>query len=575
MTLAIENTTLYLTDHYNGYLIALDTDDGETVWRRKFECNTSIPTIHDGTIYMGCYEHLYAVDAQENEVQWKFTTNAPVRSAPAVLDNTIYVTNDGGVLYAVEAEKPKERWHINEKDKKLLSPVVADGTVYVTGYQPLELFSERQVIAIDAETGVDQWRYEGQGLTSPAIVDETLYVGAARFSESNEKTGAIVAIDAEDGTRNWQLQTSSPTSPPVIADGVIYTVREDGKLSARNLEDRSQRWQFQTRDSVIDFGLSFYDPGSWLDKKRPSLPTIANGTVYVGGGSGLYAIGDDSSVLSTFTLPFRESIFAPEDTIAGLGGLFGISYGGAKSYQRLSSTGEEKSDNTKRQDAIEAAEIAQEEGDDAREGSDYGRAIAAYETATEAYQTALGLMDADDESREKIETELATVEKTLQELRDHTEKITEITEQLRTADKNLQTAITNHLEGQKTVPKSCYRQAAIGYEEAIDSLQEDRVQLFDDGGIEIHRDTSLASAPKRVLEEPEWWTEKSSNDDTVDIASREDMNEVSQETLDSMHPVIRMLVKAWWNDEIETVIEDISEIESRHRISTSELERLK
>lgn len=135
------------------------------------------------------------------------------------------------------ADRPGIEWTTNtDLGTVFASPVVADGLVIQSdsGESPA-------VVAFDANTGTERWRFtpEGGARSAPAVHDGTVYVGdmAARF----------YALDAEDGTEQWRLDaTPHPlaTAPPTVVDGTVF-VPGRGAFLALDADDGTESWRHE------------------------------------------------------------------------------------------------------------------------------------------------------------------------------------------------------------------------------------------------------------------------------------------------------------------------------------------
>src|SRR5262249_30985004 len=132
------------------------------------------------TLFVGSSrtDSVTAVDTQTGEDRWRFFANGPVRFAPAVWDNRVYITSDDGYLYCVDAGDGELQWKFrggpSERqvlgNERLIStwparggPVVADGIVYfAAGIWP---FMGVFVHALDARTGQVVWTNDAEGST--------------------------------------------------------------------------------------------------------------------------------------------------------------------------------------------------------------------------------------------------------------------------------------------------------------------------------------------------------------------------------------------------------------------------
>lgn len=86
-----------------------------------------------------------------------------------------------------------------------------------------------------------RWTFETDGAvrSSPAIVDETVYVGS--------DDGHLYAIDAETGTEVWSFETGGPVvSSPAFLRHVVYVGSDDGRLYALSAETGDEIWTYET-----------------------------------------------------------------------------------------------------------------------------------------------------------------------------------------------------------------------------------------------------------------------------------------------------------------------------------------
>ncbi len=119
-----------------------------------------------------------AYDAAAGEERWRFTADGPVRFAPVVWRDRLFVVSDDGYLYCLDAAHGRVLWKFRggPSDRKVLgngrlistwpargAPAVADGTVYfAAGIWP---FMGIFLHALDARTGEVVWTNDGDGST--------------------------------------------------------------------------------------------------------------------------------------------------------------------------------------------------------------------------------------------------------------------------------------------------------------------------------------------------------------------------------------------------------------------------
>jgi hypothetical protein len=174
------------------------------------------------------------------------------------------------VLYALDIADGVERWRfsVGEGASYTLGPsaAVRDGTVY---FASASAESEQGLFALDAATGNEIWRFEPvkPGLFTPAVVDDTLYIGG--------EGGDVYAIDTASGEQRWKAVVSSAWSAPAVADDAVFVQTMADTLACLDRETGEVRWEVA-------------NPASWC------APVVAGDTVYVGADGlwfemGLYA----------------------------------------------------------------------------------------------------------------------------------------------------------------------------------------------------------------------------------------------------------------------------------------------
>ncbi|MBN2317254.1 MAG: PQQ-binding-like beta-propeller repeat protein, partial [Sedimentisphaerales bacterium] len=136
------------------------------------------PVIADGMLYYGSSADckVYALDAVTGKTRWTFFTDGPVRFAPVVWRDRLFVASDDGYLYCLTATDGQLLWKLRggPKDEMLLGndrmisrwparggPVVINNILYFcAGIWPTE---EIFVYAIDPSSGKVLWCNDSSG----------------------------------------------------------------------------------------------------------------------------------------------------------------------------------------------------------------------------------------------------------------------------------------------------------------------------------------------------------------------------------------------------------------------------
>ena len=215
---------------------------------------------------------------------WEANVGAPVAAAPIITDQAVVVATTEGTIHGLSSGEGTELWRYPGEDHEALGPIetslaVSDGALFASG--------RSGAVAIDIATGTQLCaeslgqpmsapstvsggfvytptgstihvmttgcglRVDGgqaaiqmnvEVVTSPALLDDTLYVG------SNLLLAGFSVIDGSEvmGTNLGSQITGSP----VIAGDIIYVGTADGLVHAIDRETGQSLWQFDTGEAI-------------------------------------------------------------------------------------------------------------------------------------------------------------------------------------------------------------------------------------------------------------------------------------------------------------------------------------
>jgi outer membrane protein assembly factor BamB len=239
---------LQVDTHADSFLVALNAETGETVWKTERE---EIPS-------------------------WGSPTVAVTADGPVV------VTNASNFVRAYDARTGKELWRLGRSSKITApTPIFADGLwVIASGRAPERpIFVVREgargnLTLADAETsnaGV-VWSKTGRGpyMPTPIAYRGVLYVLA--------NNGLFDAIDLKTGTDVYRQRLPNVgngfSASPVAADGKIYLSSEDGEML------------------VIAAGSTFeHLATNSMGELVMATPALSGGVMYVRSASSVFAVG--------------------------------------------------------------------------------------------------------------------------------------------------------------------------------------------------------------------------------------------------------------------------------------------
>jgi outer membrane protein assembly factor BamB len=211
-------------------------------------------------------------------------------SSPSVVAGRVFVsvyqTEIFGAplqVWAFDASSGAPIWHRRLAGTDWLSaPAVAGGRVFVQ--------SSRQLLALDARTGVTLWRRDDAiAFAEPVLAGGLVYVGQNTASCC---AAGLVAYRARDGRLVWRRTISGLTqmSAPAIAGGHAYAA----SVSA-NVSNSSRRaftlWAFDAQSGRTLWARNPPLNGSEYPNGVFATPSVARRVVYDGGLDAYSATG--------------------------------------------------------------------------------------------------------------------------------------------------------------------------------------------------------------------------------------------------------------------------------------------
>ncbi|MPY86885.1 MAG: PQQ-binding-like beta-propeller repeat protein [Luteitalea sp.] len=163
------------------------------------------------------------------ELLWTAEIGESVESSAAIVDGTVYVGAQPGVLAAVDLASGKVKWTYEASDLGVgeSSPAVHDGVVYIGDLDGV-------LHAVDAATGKARWTFETEGeiKSSPVIADDHVLIGSY--------DGHLYGLGL-DGQLAWKVRTEGPVhATAAIRDGVAHIAGCDTMLRGIRVADGKQ-----------------------------------------------------------------------------------------------------------------------------------------------------------------------------------------------------------------------------------------------------------------------------------------------------------------------------------------------
>ena len=289
----------------------MDKTNGKLVWKFAskgeksyglWDYYLSSPKVVDGVIYWGSGDnHLYAIDATNGILKWKYKTGDIVHASPEIVRNKVYFGSFDGYFYALDTGNGAVIWKFKTigdtsfpKGEIQKSALVHDGMVY---------FGSRDynIYALDMETGTGNWNMKEDGgwiTATPTAYKENVYFGTSdghAFYSIHKKYAKVV----------WKAPIAMRVYGAAVAyKDIIYFGTFDGKLLGLDYKTGALKWSFQTEQSKLNYHTIYNKDGHF--RKGFEL----YGTDYVATEAKIHELG---SILSTPVINEEVIYFGSSD----------------------------------------------------------------------------------------------------------------------------------------------------------------------------------------------------------------------------------------------------------------------
>jgi outer membrane protein assembly factor BamB len=240
---------------------------------------------HDTVFSLDSQGWVTAKNTKNGDTRWEFDSTPKdvdgkaIGGGLAIDGGTLYITTGFGDVFALNAKSGAVKWRKALLKPLRAAPTVADNRIYVVSI-------DNQLNTLNAETGDVLWHQEGivesatlMGASSPAVSGDSVIVAY--------NSGEIFALRPQNGRASWNYSLATATQVgalpaiadirglPVVDHGRIYAVSHSGRMAA--IEQRSGERVWEADIGGID------------------TPVVSGDTVFVyGGDSQLMAVTRDS-----------------------------------------------------------------------------------------------------------------------------------------------------------------------------------------------------------------------------------------------------------------------------------------
>lgn len=258
-TPVIANKVAFMIDA-EGKVSAKRLDSGETIWERKVKPQNrsdkdialkgaGIAVAYEKVYVTTGFGGVYALDMKTGNPVWYFGAENPIRIAPTVDGNIVFVQTIANQLIALDALSGQELWHYASE---------SEGTTMVGGASPafdveqdlvIAAFSNGELRAFKASTGSplwSDWLYSNRKSTPLATINtiraNPVIAGNAVFAAG--QSNLLTAIDIRTGNRIWQRELTL-SDQPWVSGNYMFAVANNSDLIA--LENATGRIIWSTK----------------------------------------------------------------------------------------------------------------------------------------------------------------------------------------------------------------------------------------------------------------------------------------------------------------------------------------
>jgi outer membrane protein assembly factor BamB len=188
-----------------------------------------------------------AYDAATGTEIWRVRPGGPLRGAPTIANDNVYVTSQDNQLYALNPADGKVRWN-------------ASGTIETAGVfgTAAPAASQGTVVAGFSSGELTAYRYEnGRVLWQDALARTSISTAVSSLSDIDAdpvidngrvyavgQGGRMVALELNTGQRLWEINVAGISTPWVIGEW-IYVVTDQAQLLAIARATGKVKWMTQ------------------------------------------------------------------------------------------------------------------------------------------------------------------------------------------------------------------------------------------------------------------------------------------------------------------------------------------
>ena len=181
------------------------------------------PAVANGVVYVGCRDaNLYALDLATGEKKWAFNNKGSwVLNSPAVYNGKIYFgTSDSGLFHELDASTGAKLFTIKGRFPYYASPAIANGALFLGTF-------DGRLVAYDLKTHEPLWTFqtEASKKNTPTYSKPDGSIDFSKLIAFSFYDEMVLAV-------HKMYTTGAFLSSPAIADNTLYIGSTDGAVYA-------------------------------------------------------------------------------------------------------------------------------------------------------------------------------------------------------------------------------------------------------------------------------------------------------------------------------------------------------
>ena len=235
-----------------GTVRAFDTRNGGQVWSTSFGADVSRDSNYGGGV---AYDngrvyatngsgYVAALDAATGGAAWTVKPGGPLRGAPTVAGDAIYVMSQDNQLYSLKTGDGAQSW--SSAAALEIAGVFGSASAAVAAGTVVAGFSSGELNAYRYENGRQVWQDTLSRTSISTSVAALSDIDADPVIDGGQvfaigKGGRMVALELNSGQRQWE-QNIAGISTPWVAGEWVFVVTDEAKLVALHRNSGRVRW---------------------------------------------------------------------------------------------------------------------------------------------------------------------------------------------------------------------------------------------------------------------------------------------------------------------------------------------